>query len=189
MANRGLMLRIPIWVRVPGIIALVLAGVLGSTMLLGAGGDGSGHGSGGQGGEHDPGGGMEMRDPNGGQGGAHDSGRGMEMREPSGGQGGAGHDSGVRPQDEEHHGEQTGSAPSEWTPRGGGQRRRASADQGAGSSYRRAAAASTRTGRPCRRPSARTHQVSASSPVLTAHASATTGAVSVQPRKHGGGRA
>ncbi len=43
MARRGLTTRIPIWVRVPGIIALVLAGVLLSTMLLGAAGDSGGH--------------------------------------------------------------------------------------------------------------------------------------------------
>jgi uncharacterized membrane protein YgcG len=62
--------RIPIWVRVSGTIALVLVGVLVSTMLLGAAGDGGspgrsgdhaqmpggGHGSGG-GGSHGSGGG------------------------------------------------------------------------------------------------------------------------------------
>jgi hypothetical protein len=36
MANRALTTRIPIWVRVPGVIALVLVGVLFSTALLGA---------------------------------------------------------------------------------------------------------------------------------------------------------
>lgn len=49
MAKRGWMrwmTRIPIWVRVPGIIALVLVGVLVGTMLLGAAGDGGGHGAG-----------------------------------------------------------------------------------------------------------------------------------------------
>lgn len=44
MAKRGWTTRIPIWVRVPGIIALVLVGVLVSTMLLTALRDGGGHG-------------------------------------------------------------------------------------------------------------------------------------------------
>lgn len=47
MANRVLTARIPIWVRVPGVIALVLVGVLYSTALLGAldvAGRGGGHG-------------------------------------------------------------------------------------------------------------------------------------------------
>jgi hypothetical protein len=44
MAKRGWTTSIPIWVRVPGIIALVLVGVLVSTMLLGAARDGGGHG-------------------------------------------------------------------------------------------------------------------------------------------------
>jgi len=44
MARRGWMTRIPIWVRVPGIIALVLVGGLVSTMLLTASRDGGGHG-------------------------------------------------------------------------------------------------------------------------------------------------
>ena len=49
MANRGFISRIPIWVRVPGIIALVLIGVLISTMLLDLeSGFGGGHGSGGE---------------------------------------------------------------------------------------------------------------------------------------------
>jgi hypothetical protein len=60
MAKRGWRTRIPIWVRVPGIIALVLVGVLASTMLLGAVRDGGGHGSGNQpqmgGGDHGAGG-------------------------------------------------------------------------------------------------------------------------------------
>jgi hypothetical protein len=42
MAKRGWTTRIPIWVRVPGIIALVLVGVLVSTMLLNVARDGSG---------------------------------------------------------------------------------------------------------------------------------------------------
>jgi hypothetical protein len=44
MARRGLTASIPIWVRVPGIIALVLVGVLVSAMLLNAARDGGGHG-------------------------------------------------------------------------------------------------------------------------------------------------
>jgi hypothetical protein len=70
MAKRGWTARIPIWVRVSGIIALILVGVLVSTMLLDAAGDGGGpgrssdhtqmpgggHGSGG-GGSHGSGGG------------------------------------------------------------------------------------------------------------------------------------
>jgi hypothetical protein len=60
MANRGWMTRMPIWVRVPGIIALVLVGVLIGTMLLSTGGDGGGHSSGDQ---------MEMRDHRGAGGG------------------------------------------------------------------------------------------------------------------------
>jgi hypothetical protein len=46
MAKRGLTASIPIWVRVPGIIALVLVGVLVSAMLLNAARDGGGHGAG-----------------------------------------------------------------------------------------------------------------------------------------------
>jgi hypothetical protein len=71
MAKRGWTARIPIWVRVSGIIALILVGVLVSTMLLGAAGDGGGpgrsgdhtqmpgggHGSGGGGGHGSGGGG------------------------------------------------------------------------------------------------------------------------------------
>jgi hypothetical protein len=45
MAMRGWIGRIPIWVRVPGIIALVLVGVLVSTMLLTVSRDDGGHGS------------------------------------------------------------------------------------------------------------------------------------------------
>jgi hypothetical protein len=62
MAKRGWKARIPIWVRVPGIIALVLVGVLLSTMLWGAARDGGGHGRAGDqtrmdGGGHGAGGG------------------------------------------------------------------------------------------------------------------------------------
>lgn len=42
MAKRGLIGRIPIWVRVPGIIALVLVGIVISAMLLDT--TGGGHG-------------------------------------------------------------------------------------------------------------------------------------------------
>jgi hypothetical protein len=45
MAKRGWRSRIPIWVRVPGIIALVLVGVLLSTMVLGAARGDGGHGA------------------------------------------------------------------------------------------------------------------------------------------------
>jgi hypothetical protein len=94
MANRRLMAGIPIWVKVPGIIALVLVGVLLSTMLLGASSVGDSHsrsrgtanmtnhnkgGSGGnaalrghtpsQGASHDPGDETQMR--NHGEGRAH----------------------------------------------------------------------------------------------------------------------
>jgi hypothetical protein len=59
MAKRGWTARIPIWVRVPGIIALVLVGVLVSTMVLGAARGSGGHGSSDQtrmnGGGHGPG--------------------------------------------------------------------------------------------------------------------------------------
>ena len=44
MAKRGLAARIPIWLRVPGIIALVLVGVVISTVLLNGARDGGGHG-------------------------------------------------------------------------------------------------------------------------------------------------
>lgn len=46
MANRGLTKRIPVWVRVPVITALVLAGVLLSPPLLDAAGLGVVRGSG-----------------------------------------------------------------------------------------------------------------------------------------------
>jgi hypothetical protein len=36
MGSRGLTTSMPIWVRVPGIIALILVGVLASAMLVGA---------------------------------------------------------------------------------------------------------------------------------------------------------
>jgi hypothetical protein len=74
MAKRGWMARIPLWVRVPGIIALVLVGVLVSALLLTAARDGGGHGSAGQhtqtsGGGHGAGGHGSGR--GGGHGGGH----------------------------------------------------------------------------------------------------------------------
>jgi hypothetical protein len=53
--------KIPIWVRVPAIIALVLVGVLITTMLLDAGGGAGGHGTGGGHGSGDE---MQMTDHN-----------------------------------------------------------------------------------------------------------------------------
>ena len=44
MAHRGLTTGIPVWVRVPGVITLVLAGVVASTMLVGVMGVGGGAG-------------------------------------------------------------------------------------------------------------------------------------------------
>jgi hypothetical protein len=61
MADRGLITSIPTWVRVSGIIALVLVGVVVSSMLL----DSSG--SGGHEGGRDRGSQMEGMDHNGGQ--------------------------------------------------------------------------------------------------------------------------
>ena len=46
MAKRGWIGRIPIWVRVLGITALVLVGVVVGSMLMGVAGDGGGHGAG-----------------------------------------------------------------------------------------------------------------------------------------------
>ncbi|MCZ7567639.1 MAG: hypothetical protein M5U01_03460 [Ardenticatenaceae bacterium] len=66
MADRGLTIRIPIWVRVSGIIALVLVGVVVSSMLLGgsvSGGQDGGSVSGGR----DHGSQTEQTDHNGGQ--------------------------------------------------------------------------------------------------------------------------
>jgi hypothetical protein len=100
MAIRGLMTRIPIWVRVPGIIALVLVGVLISTMLLGGGGDDGGHGSGDE---------TDMRDRNGGQGRGHGSSSETEMRDHNGGQGGD-HGSGDESEMRDHDGAQAGPA-------------------------------------------------------------------------------
>ena len=68
MAGRGLTASIPIWVRVPGIIALVLVGVVVSSMLLGGSSSG-GRGMGGMGssGGHGRGDQMQQMDHNGGQ--------------------------------------------------------------------------------------------------------------------------
>jgi hypothetical protein len=74
MAKGGWMTRIPVWVRVPGIIALVLVGVLVSTMLLTASRGGGGHG---------PGGDHTQTSGGGHGGGSHGSG--------GGGHGGGGH--------------------------------------------------------------------------------------------------
>jgi hypothetical protein len=158
MANRGLMARIPIWVRVPGIIALVLVGVLISTMLLGAWGDGDGHGSGGSHGSGDE---PEMMEQNRGQGGGHDSGDRSRMRDHDEGQGG-GHDSGDRSRMRDHNGGQRETvAPPERTPRDGGRRLQADGDRGTASSARMPFAAATRTDRSCRRRSARKHRARA----------------------------
>ncbi len=82
MAARRLTNSIPIWVRVSGIIALVLVGVVVSSMLLG------GTGGGMQGGSHGSGSEMEMTTDSGAghgsgggmQGGGHGSGGGMDHR-------------------------------------------------------------------------------------------------------------
>jgi hypothetical protein len=71
MATRGWGTRIPIWVRVPGIIALVLLGVLISAMLLIAARDGGGERPAGDqtqlhGGGHGGGGGGHGTGPHGG---------------------------------------------------------------------------------------------------------------------------
>jgi hypothetical protein len=72
MADRGLTASIPIWVRVPGIIALVLVGVVVSSMLLGVSSSG-GRGMGGMGSSGGHGCGdqmqqqMQQMDHNGGQ--------------------------------------------------------------------------------------------------------------------------
>jgi hypothetical protein len=92
---------IPVWVRVPGIIALILVGVLIGTMVLGAAGAGDDRGrTGGHGGS---GGAMEMRDHNGGG-----SGGQTEMRDHKPGQGAAGHGAGASGQMRDHKGGQTG---------------------------------------------------------------------------------
>jgi len=97
MGLRALVQRVPIWVRVPGIIALVLLGVVVGTMLFGASGVGGGHGSGA---------GTEMKDHEGGRGGRHGSGAGTEMKRHEGGQRG-GHRSGAGPQMRDHERGQT----------------------------------------------------------------------------------
>lgn len=75
------MRRIPIWARVPAIVALALVGVLVSTMVLDLGSDGGGHGSGTA---------TEMSDPNGSDSGGHGS---DGNHSGSGGDPGAGHES------------------------------------------------------------------------------------------------
>lgn len=100
LAKHGLRTGIPIWVRVPGIIALVLVGVLVGTMLLGAAGAGDERGRFGAHGSS--GSAMEMRDHNGGRSGGH-----TEMRDHNRGQGGS-HGAGDTGQIRDHSGRQTG---------------------------------------------------------------------------------
>jgi hypothetical protein len=148
VADRRLMARVPIWVRAPGLIALVLAGVLISTMLLGASGDDSGHGSGDE---------MQMRDDTGGQGGhgSGDGGHGTgDADRGSGGEHGSGDDTEMR----DHNGGQSAPlAPSDSTPRDRGQPRRTSGDRETASSARRPIDTSARTARRCRRRGAGKH--------------------------------
>lgn len=80
MANRGLMARIPIWVRVPVIIALVLVGVLVSPILLDAAGVASRSG--------DAGGGHGSRDDRETDSGGHGSDNDRERSDHGQGQGG-----------------------------------------------------------------------------------------------------
>jgi hypothetical protein len=53
---------IPIWVRIPGFVALVLVGVLAATLLLGATGAGGDHGRAGDGGDRGAGHERKMSD-------------------------------------------------------------------------------------------------------------------------------
>lgn len=89
MAKRGLIRRIPIWVRVPGIITLVLVGIVISAMLLDTAGGGHG-GSGNDSGTRDHGpsdsGGHGPGDRERGSG--HDSGDERERNDHNQGQGG-----------------------------------------------------------------------------------------------------
>lgn len=97
-AKRRWTRRLPIWVRVSVIVAVVLVGVLFSTMLLAAGGDDRGDSDGG----HRSGSGMEMNDDgSGGDGGStgdHGSGRDRGSMDDHGSGGdqdpGGGHGSG-----------------------------------------------------------------------------------------------
>lgn len=72
MAARGLIARIPLWIRVMGTISVVLVGIIVGAMLLDTSGGGPGHGPGNQNrpSEHGSGG---DRDP-GEHGGGHDTG-------------------------------------------------------------------------------------------------------------------
>ncbi len=85
MIRGGLMTKVPIWVRVSATIALVLVGVLISTMILGGAGASGGHDSGGR---------PTMTDHGGLQGGAHGSPRGTKLGDHSRRQAG-GHGSGA----------------------------------------------------------------------------------------------
>lgn len=89
MAKRGLIGRVPIWVRVPGIIALVLVGILISAMLLDTSVGGHG-GSGDENGTRDHGpsdsGGHGPGDRE--RGGVHGSGDERERSDHNQGQGG-----------------------------------------------------------------------------------------------------
>jgi hypothetical protein len=92
--NRHSMTRIPIWVRVPAIIALALVGVLVGSILLGTW---DGHGSGGGHGSRDR---MEMSDRTGG-GRGHGSDGETETRDHTSGDG---HDSGSETETRDHGG-------------------------------------------------------------------------------------
>jgi hypothetical protein len=100
LVKRGPRTGIPIWVRVPATIVLVLVALLVGTMLLGAAGAGDDRGR--SGGHGRSGGEMQMRDHNGGR-----SGGQSEMRDHEGGQGG-GHVSGDQGQMRDHSGGQPG---------------------------------------------------------------------------------
>lgn len=110
MAIRGLTKRIPIWVKVSGIIVLVLVGVVASSMLLGGIGSGDAMQ---RGGRHGGGSGTQRDD-----GGQHDSG---DATERGGGHGsgdaterGGGHGSGDATEGTHHsRGQPSSIAPSE----------------------------------------------------------------------------
>jgi hypothetical protein len=163
---RRFIARTPIWVRVSGIIALVLVGVIGTTMAVGAGRDGGGgHGSGDgmRGGDHERGAGTRGGDHGsrgGMQGRGHESDGGMRGgdHESGGGIQGGGDQSGGGSQTRDHSGGQAGSAAATGlTPDEEAQRLVASANQGTASTARTPAAESTRTGRSCLRRPARRH--------------------------------
>ena len=92
MADRGLTASIPIWVRVPGIIALVLVGVVVSSMLLGGSSSG-GRGMGGMGSS-----------------GGHGRGDQMQQQMQQGGSSSGSHGCGAQMQQMDHNGGQTGPA-------------------------------------------------------------------------------